>query len=242
MTRSRKSSPIATEIVYCMSVLTTSLHRGWDHPEYIEGFLNYASIVMTHYADRIGTWITFNEPTVDGMRLHNWKSGYNIVMSHANVVHWYRNNIKGTGQFSLKLSLGAGAYPTPLDPSNEQDVAAAARYLDFAIGYMANPLYLGLPPPDSVMETLGSAAPVFTAEELEYAKGTCDFFAFDHYGSGYDTFPADYDSCLTDETNALWPVCVDYSAYKDGWLEGATGSGIVRISSPPSSITLGRPY
>ncbi|KAI1372448.1 glycoside hydrolase superfamily [Hypoxylon crocopeplum] len=46
--------------------LSNTSWQGYDHPEFVEGFFNYAKIVLTHYSDRISTWVTFNEPTLDG--------------------------------------------------------------------------------------------------------------------------------------------------------------------------------
>jgi beta-glucosidase/6-phospho-beta-glucosidase/beta-galactosidase len=69
----------------------------YDHPEFIEGFVNYAKIVLSHYSDRIGHWFTFNEPTTDSMVFKDWKSCYSVAMAHAKI-HWYRESIKGTGK------------------------------------------------------------------------------------------------------------------------------------------------
>ncbi|KAF8852751.1 glycoside hydrolase family 1 protein [Acephala macrosclerotiorum] len=207
-----------------LAYATPTSFQGWDHPGFVEGFVNYAQIVLTHYADRIGTWITFNEPTLDASIFRNWASSKNIVMAHAEVVHWYREVLKGSGKWSLKLSFGKGTW-LPLDPSNVSDVAATIRAAEFGIGYLANPLFLGLPVPQSLSSTLGSRAPNFTAAELAYAKGTCDFMGIDLYSTAYITSPPDgIAACVANTSNSLWPSCIVSTDSRAGWNTGATSN------------------
>ncbi|KAI4866510.1 glycoside hydrolase family 1 protein [Hypoxylon rubiginosum] len=176
--------------------------QGYDHPEFVDGFLNYAKIVLTHYSDRVGTWITFNEPNVDAATTKNWLSSYNVVMAHAKIVHFYREQIKGSGKWSLKLAMPNGG----------------ERQLDFTLGYMANPIYLGTQVPSTVIESLGSRAPSYTEEELQYAKGTADFFAIDFYTAVYATTPDDgIDSCLRNSTNVNFPICTNITTVRSNW-------------------------
>ncbi|KAH8587949.1 glycoside hydrolase superfamily [Bisporella sp. PMI_857] len=195
---------------------TNTSWQGYDHPEFIDSFVNYAQIVLTHYSDRVGHWITFNEPGVDTLS-GSWKSAYNIVLAHAKVVHWYREQIRGTGKWSFKLSFSNG-FALPLEPSDPKDVAAANRQLEFAIGYLANPVYLGKQVPQSVLTTLGSKAPIFTDSELAYAKGTCDFIAVDYYSATYHTPPiGGIDACAHNSSNPAFPACTVVHSSHNGW-------------------------
>jgi beta-glucosidase/6-phospho-beta-glucosidase/beta-galactosidase len=66
-------------------------------------------------------------------RLHGvqeLQSGYNMVIAHAKVVYWYREFVKGTGKWSIKLAFSA-VFGLPVDSSNPDDVAAAERFNDF---------------------------------------------------------------------------------------------------------------
>jgi beta-glucosidase/6-phospho-beta-glucosidase/beta-galactosidase len=195
--------------------------RGYDHPEFAAGFLNYAKIVLTHFSDRVGTWITFNEPTLDAGNIKNWNSSYNVVMAHAETVHFYREQIRGTGQWSFKLALVAG-FPIPLDPGSAADQDAARRTLDFSIGYMTLPVYHGAQVPASVTETLGSKAPNFSEAELAYVRGTCDFFAIDVYAAIYTSALVGGDAaCKSNSSDPSYPICVNMTKSRAGWDMGS---------------------
>ncbi|KAH7111201.1 beta-glucosidase [Dactylonectria macrodidyma] len=198
---------------------------GLAHPDFVEGFLNYAKIVLTHYADRVGTWVTFNEPNFDATTVKNWKSSYNVVMAHAKVVHFYREQIKGTGKWSLKLALANG-FPLPLDPRNPKDIAASQRELEFRLDYMALPIYHGRQVPSSVLKALGKDAPRYTEEELRYVAGTSDYFAIDIYNSKYFT-PVDggTDSCVKNKADPLFPTCVNSTQIRSNWPMGGQSNG-----------------
>lgn len=234
---------INTVINYGMTPVVTLVHFdvplayagnnsvfGYGHPGFGEAFVNYAKIAVTHFADRVGHWITFNEPDADGYATSNYASAYTILKAHAEVVHWYRSSVKGTAKWSMKLETALG-FGVPLDPSNPDDIAATNRYLDFQIGYFANPLYLGLPVPTSLTQTLGSKAPNFTADELKRIHGTADFFGIDYYGASYITSPpGGIDACVEDPTNAAYPMCIISVTNRDGWAIGYQGNSFPRIS------------
>ncbi|KAH9209567.1 glycoside hydrolase superfamily, partial [Leptodontidium sp. 2 PMI_412] len=210
-----------------LPLATRTSFQGWDHPDFVESFLNYAQIVLVHYSDRVGTWVTFNEPTVDAAQFNNWASGYNIVMAHAKVVHWYRDFIKGSGKWSLKLAFSPG-FALPLDPTNSSDVAAAIRRTEFDVGHIANPLFLGMPIPVSVSSTIGEKAPTFTTEELAYVNGTCDYLAFDLYTTTYHTSPPEgIDACAVNPLNPLFPYCTILLRGRDGWEVGTRSNTMI---------------
>ncbi len=205
-------------------------HRGYDHPEFVEGFVNYAKIVLRHYSDRVGTWITFNEPSADLLG-ENWLSAWNIVTAHAKVVHWYREEVKGTGKWSFKSSFSTG-FPIARDPTNATDVAAANRQLDFQMGYLAKLVYLGQQVPDSALNTLCAKSPKFTAAELDYAKGTCDFFAFDIYTTVYEEAVAGgIAECASNSSAPSYPYCTIVSPDRAGWNTGAKSDGNSYVSN-----------
>lgn len=182
--------------------------------------MHYATIILTHFADRVGTWITFNEPNLDAANVMNWKSSYNIVMAHAKVVHFYRDQIKGTGRWSFKLALPDG-FPLPLSPENPNDIAATHRELDFALGYMALPVYRGRQVPSSVLEALGAEAPRYTENELRFVAGTADYFAIDLYNARYFS-PIDggTHSCAKAKSNPSFPYCVNSTEIRANWKVG----------------------
>ncbi|KAL6249232.1 hypothetical protein RBB50_004295 [Rhinocladiella similis] len=201
----------------------TSLN-GFDHPEFVEGFINYAKIVLSHYADRVPHWVSFNQPTSDAISFKNWKSSYNVVMAHARVVHWYREVLQGTGQWTLKLSLQKG-FTLPLDPRNASHVEAAERELDFTIAQFANPLFLGEQLPDSLFAAVGDKAPTYTNEELEYVNGTCDLFSLNFYSAQYVTPPPEgFDACVKNSSSPISPKCVTGLTARNGWDVGVSSN------------------
>ena len=154
------------------------------------------------------------------------------------MVHWYREQIKGTAKWSIKLEFNNG-FPLPLDPSSASDVAATDRRLDFNIGYIAYPLYLGLQVPESVISTLGNKAPNFTAAELAYVHGTCDFFGVDMYAASYITAPfGGIDACAKNSSHPDFPYCTAALTSRNGWdigMKSNTG-GYVGFSLPSTRL------
>jgi len=67
----------------------------------------------------------------------------------------------------------------PWDDSPE-NIAAAQHALDVAIGWFADPIYLGHYPP-YMREMLGSRLPEFTDEEIQLVKGSSDFYGMNTY-------------------------------------------------------------
>lgn len=60
------------------------------------------------------------------------------------------------------------------------DKAAAQQKMDLAVGWFADPLYLGKYP-DSMVRILGDKLPTFTSEELELLKDSSEFFGCNTY-------------------------------------------------------------
>ncbi|KAI8960253.1 beta-glucosidase [Daldinia sp. FL1419] len=216
------------EPVVTLNHFDTPLHyfngsswQGYDHPDFVEGFVNYAKIVLTHYSDRVGTWITFNEPNLDSAIVGNWNSSYNIVMAHAKIVRFYREEIRGSAKWGIKLAFASG-FPIPLDPDDPSDIALTERQLDFSIGYMANPIYLGTQTPSNVIEALEPRVPVYTKDELQYINGTADFFAVDIYSANYVTaLDEGTEACIGHSSHPNFPACTNITSVRANWLMGA---------------------
>merc|ERR1719343_1727871 len=66
--------------------------------------------------------------------------------------------------------------------SNSEDVAAAARGMDFNLGWFAQPIWGKLGDyPACMRERLGATLPTFTREEKELIMGSSDFFGVNSY-------------------------------------------------------------
>ncbi|KAI8231748.1 Beta-glucosidase 1A [Colletotrichum sp. SAR 10_86] len=190
----------------------------YDHPDFIDSFIYYAQTVLVHYSDRVGTWYTFNEPTIEPSISGSWVTSRYVLEAHAKIVRWYRDVVKGDALWSMKFDLTDTGFALPLDPSNASDVAAAVRRNEFTVGYFARPLFLGENPPQSMIDTVGDKVPTYTDEELEFFNGTADFFAFDIYTATYHSEPeGGFAACAADPVHALYPQCTVPSRTRGLW-------------------------
>ncbi|RDW76821.1 uncharacterized protein DSM5745_06813 [Aspergillus mulundensis] len=112
-----------------------------------ENFLYYAKHVITRFADRVPYWFTFNEPNIATLNLvDDWNDLITIQEAHAAVYHWYKDELG--------------------DGHNESHVHATARYQEFVLGIMGNPLFLGQQIPSSVLETDTLGLPPYRHRKL----------------------------------------------------------------------------
>lgn len=132
---------------------------------FVEAMVNYGKTVMAHFADRVPIWITFNEPqwgAADGIAVDN------VLKSHAQLYHFYKKELNGTGMVSMKM----GAMPgVPLDPTNQTHIAAAQRYTDLWLGSFLNPIALGVDYPNAYKKTIQNYVPL-TESDLQSLNGT----------------------------------------------------------------------
>ncbi|KAG6810236.1 Beta-glucosidase 1B [Tricholoma furcatifolium] len=200
-------------------------YGGWlNKEEIVQDFANYAKVCFDAFGDRVKHWLTLNEPwcvailgygrgvfapgrSSDRERspegdssTEPWIVGHNLIIAHAKAVKLYRESYKPTqgGQIGITLN---GDWQMPYDDSPE-NVAAAQHALDFAIGWYADPIYLGHYPP-YMGEVLGDRQPQFTEEELAIVKGSSDFYGMNTYttnlarAGGDDEFQGNVDYTFT---------------------------------------------
>jgi beta-glucosidase/6-phospho-beta-glucosidase/beta-galactosidase len=214
---------IKTCLEYGVKPIVTLTH--FDPPLYVQynstafadSFLYYSQQVMARFGDRVQDWVTFNEP--NGNFQGNYPSVPHIMMAHAKTYHWYKEELGGTGNVSIKF---ANNLATPLDNTNPEDVRAALRYQDFLLGVWANAIFLGQNYPEEVMNTTGLNLTALTDEEVAYINGTADIWSFDPYTAGFATSPpGGIDACASNTSHPLWPNCVvSTNVQSDGWLNG----------------------
>ncbi|QKX64810.1 uncharacterized protein TRUGW13939_11986 [Talaromyces rugulosus] len=201
----------------------------YQNETFVDAFVHYAKIVMTHYADRVPLWITFNEPQ---LYTSNGMSVYNLIMSHAHVAHFYRDEIQGTGKIGFKFNNHFGV---PRDPLSSADIAAADHYNSFIMGPFANPIYLGKDYPESYKSTIHDYVPL-TQEKLAYIGGTADYFLVDPYVATVIAPPVPSDEgsimeCATDVSSPFRPNCVNESSVNIyGWDLGYASQSYVYMT------------
>lgn len=205
------------------------VNGGYQNETFIDAFVNYAQIVMTHYADRVPVWFTFNEPLLYS---NNGISINNVIKAHAQVYHFYKESIRGTGKVSIKFNDNFGV---PRDPSNQNDVYAADHFNSFQLGTFCNPIFLGLDYPESYKQTVPDYVPL-TPDDLAYINGTADFIGIDPYTATVvaPPIPDSIDSileCTTNLSSPYSPYCVNQSTLTTtGWNIGYRSQSYVYIT------------
>ncbi|ORY17322.1 beta-glucosidase-like protein [Clohesyomyces aquaticus] len=187
--------------------------RSFKNQSFEDAFVHYGKILMTHFADRVPVWFTFNEPLLGSL---NGKSVNAVIKSHARLYHFYHGVINGTGSVSLKFNDNFGV---PRDPKNQDDVDATNHFNDFQVATFANPIFLGIDYPEAFKMTIPDFVPL-SAEDLVYINGTADFFAIDPYTATIVSPPENRTvaSCASNSTDPLRPYCVTQSLITTtGW-------------------------
>ncbi len=117
---------------------------------------------------------------------------HNIIKSHAEAWHIYNDNYRKLQDGKVSIALNSD-WAEPRNPSSDQDVAAAERYLNFMLGWFAHPIFVDGDYPTVLKEQIekkkGSCGkelarlPVFTEAEKQRIQGTADFFGLNHHTS-----------------------------------------------------------
>lgn len=184
---------------------------------FAESFLYYAKVVMARFSDKVPHWVTLNEPNTS---YGPYSAIRNILMAHAKVAHFYREEIGGKGTITIKF---ANNIAIPRDVGNPEDVKAALRYQDFLLGIMGRPFFLGENYPESVLSTTGLDLQPLSPEDLAYINGTVDYFSVDPYNAWFAYPPPNgIEACASNPKDPNWPMCVLNTNVGTGdWISGA---------------------
>lgn len=183
-------------------------YNGWLDPQSIKDFTMYAETCFKEFGDRVKHWITFNEPHTFAVQgydvglqapsrcsiiLHAFcKAGnsatepyivaHNVLLSHASVVHVYKQKYQPHQHGSIGISLDSFWYePTS---NSSADIEATQRTLDFSLGWFVEPLIFG-DYPISMRTRVTSRLPRFTEAESKRLMGSFDFIGINHYTTWY---------------------------------------------------------
>ncbi|XP_039965419.1 myrosinase 1-like [Bactrocera tryoni] len=178
---------------------------GWTNPEIIPVFKDYARLLFEMYGDRVKIWTTINEPWhiceygygVDYMApsinypgIPNYLCGHNLLKTHAEVVHMYRDQYQELQKGKIGMTMDT-SYMQPKTDSDD-DREASERALQFYIGWFAHPIFSKSGNYPQIMidrirnlsKEQGftrSRLPEFTQEEINRIRGTADFFGLNSY-------------------------------------------------------------
>ncbi|XP_028037389.1 myrosinase 1-like [Bombyx mandarina] len=178
---------------------------GWTNPHIAEWFENYARTAFELFGDRVKTWITINEPFVVCDMAYNtglvapgiidpeiapYLCNKYTLMAHARAWRLYDKEFRH--KYHGKISIANQLFW--FQPLTEEDKEVTDLALENCVGRYSHPIYSkkgGWPP--SIEKTihdnsrrqgyLKSNLPVLTKQEIEYIKGTYDFFGLNHYTS-----------------------------------------------------------
>ena len=226
-----------TPIQFFGSNLTTAanpakfgyVNGGYQNKTFADAFVNYAKVAMTHYADRVPLWFTFNEPLIYA---YDAASVDTVVKAHARVYHFYREELHGTGNISLKFSNNFGV---PRNPHSTADVAAADHFNSIQLGSFCDPIFLGKDYPESFKKTFPDHIPL-TKDDLAYIGGTADLLGIDPYTATVVSSPEpdsidSIDACTANQTSAFRPYCVNQTSVNVyGWDIGYRSQSYVYIT------------
>ncbi|XP_026987920.1 lactase/phlorizin hydrolase isoform X1 [Sagmatias obliquidens] len=211
---------------------------GWENETVVQRFKEYADVLFQRLGDKVKFWITLNEPFVIANQGYGYGTaapgissrpgtgpyiaGHNLIKAHAEAWHLYNDVYRARqgGMISITIS---SDWAEPRDPSNQEEVEAARRYVQFMGGWFAHPIFKNGDYPE-VMKTRvrdrslaaglnKSRLPEFTESEKRRINGTYDFFGFNHYTTvlAYDLNYAswissfDADRGVASVTDRSWP-------------------------------------
>ncbi|XP_019131713.1 lactase-like a [Larimichthys crocea] len=232
-----KITPIVTLYHWDLPQVLQEKYGGWQNASMVNYFNDFASLCFERFGNRVKYWITFNNPWsiavegfetgehAPGLKLKGtgaYKAAHNIIKAHAKVWHTYDMKWRGKQKGLIGISLTAD-WGEPVDITNQRDIEAAERYIQFYMGWFATPLFNGDYPQvmkdyigrKSGQQGLGaSRLPVFSPQEKSYVKGTCDFLGLGHFTTRYvttknypagvgDSYFADRD--LAELVDPQWP-------------------------------------
>jgi beta-glucosidase len=158
---------------------------GWLSRDITSRFADYASILAERFADRVGLWMTINEPmviTLMGYSLGAHAPGKKLLFDALPVAH-HQLLAHGRAVQALRAggasTIGIASNHAPTWPASDsaEDVAAAGFYDALVNWLFADPVLLGRYP----TEDLAAAMPGPVAEDLEIISTPLDFFGLNHY-------------------------------------------------------------
>jgi beta-glucosidase len=155
---------------------------GWGNPEMENWFINYATVVLKRYGNKVKKFITFNEPYIEFFLVENMlnapkdaplskefymsqmQKAHRQMITNAKVIKIY-HDLKLKGEIGLVLNLNPAA---PWDAKNAADVEAA-KFQDVLINDLfLDPLYKGSYP-KMALDSFAKYNPTFKASADDMA-------------------------------------------------------------------------
>jgi beta-glucosidase len=164
---------------------------GWPARHTVEAFAEYVDAVSGRLGDRVGHWITHNEPWVVSWVGHGWghhapgreseadalATAHHLLLSHGRAVEILRRNSPGS-EVGITLNLD-NPYAAGDTPEDE----AATRWVDGLHNrWFLDPLFRGAYPED-MAEAWAEIMPEVRDGDLETISTPIDFLGVNNYTS-----------------------------------------------------------
>ena len=180
--------------------LPAALHDrgGWLNPDIAEWFAEYAAVMVRTLDDRVGMWVTLNEPWVvtDGGYLHGVLApghrsrfeapiaAHHLLRAHAAALEAYRSLGKH------RIGLVVNIEPKYAASNEPPDRAATARADAYMNRQYLDPVFLGRYPAE-LRDVFGEAWPEWPADDLARIRQPVDFLGVNYYTRSVTRFDPD---------------------------------------------------
>ncbi|XP_057263567.1 LOW QUALITY PROTEIN: beta-klotho [Pezoporus wallicus] len=167
---------------------------GWLNQSTAYAFQDYAALCFQELGDLVKLWITINEPNrlsdvYNRSSNDTYRAAHNLLIAHAMAWRIYDEQYRSFQYGKVSLSLHSD-WAEPANPYSESHSEAANRFLQFEIGWFANPIFKTGDYPATMREYISSKnrnglsyslLPSFTSKEKQLIKGAADFYALNHF-------------------------------------------------------------
>ncbi|XP_049938908.1 myrosinase 1-like [Schistocerca serialis cubense] len=191
---------------------------GWPNPRLADYFVEYARVLYDNYGDRVKWWQTFNEPGsvvlgysggfliapgINSSGVGDYMAAYTLLKAHAGAYRLYDEKYRQTQKGKVGITISNMWYEPATDSA--ADIEAAERKMQFYSGLYSHPIFTAKGDwPEVVKQRIAANSKAagyprsrlveLTLEEVEYIRGTSDFYGLNHYtanpvsdgSSGYD--------------------------------------------------------
>lgn len=163
-------------------------YGGWLARDTTDAFADYAAVVAKRLGDRVGTWLTHNEPWCQaflGYETGLFAPGHqdfneallcahHLLLSHGKAVQALRSNT------NAPVGIAPNFLPAHPASSAESDAAAARRLDGYFNRWFLDPLH-GRGYPDDMRTLYGSRMPQFPTADLDIIAAPIDILGVNYY-------------------------------------------------------------
>ncbi|GBP55851.1 Myrosinase 1 [Eumeta japonica] len=176
---------------YNIEPMVTLYH--WDLPQRLQDLGGWTNpLIVDWEVCYQGYGDTTKAPILNFKGIAEYLCAKNLLLAHAKAFRIYDEEYRGTSGGKIGIALSGSWYEPETD--SPDDVEAAADSFEFEVGKYAHPIFSASGDFPAVMREKIAAKsaeqgfprsrlPQFTQEEINYVRGTSDFFGLNHYSS-----------------------------------------------------------